>query len=126
MTLMPEIRGPDRNKPIYYDPTTDRFITLDDLEAEKGEIVPVDELTQEQQKRLVIERNRVGSDYTQQAISGPAQTRDEVIREIEAETESGRMAVQADIMYLRDLQKKIKKDVSYHRRSSQDSNPSNE
>jgi len=126
MTLMPEIQGPDRNKPIYYDPNTDRFITLDDLEAEKGEIVPVDALTPAQQKHLVIERNRAGSDYTQQAISGPAQTRDEVIREIESETESGRMAVQADLMYLRDLQNQIIQEVSYRRRSGQDSKPSDE
>jgi hypothetical protein len=108
MTILPEIKGLTRKKPVCYDPETDRFVTLDDLDAGKAKIVPLDRLTDEQLKRLVIERNRVGEDYSvQNDWSAPPQSRDDVIKQIEADTESGRRAVQAEIMYLRDHLKDI-------------------
>jgi hypothetical protein len=107
MAKMPDIKGPDRNKPVCYDPQEDRFITIDDLIAGRAAIVPLERLSDEQQKKLVVERNRVGGDYTVQAISGPARTREQVIAEIEADTEFGSMAVKAELMYLQDLLRQI-------------------
>ncbi len=102
MTLMPEIKGLARKKPVCYDPEKDSFITLDDLEANKAQIVPLDILTDEQLKRLVIERNRVGEDYKLQADwSEPAQTPIDIIKQIENDTQLGRDTVEADINYLR-------------------------
>lgn len=108
MAKMPDIKGRDREKPICYDPDEDHFITIDALSSGKAKFVPLDRLTPEQQKRLVIERNRLGEDYKVQLDwSMPPATRDDIIKEIEADTESGRMAVEAELMYLRDLQKQI-------------------
>lgn len=107
MAEMPNIQGPDRKKPICYDPEGDRFLTIDEIIAGTGPLVPPDRLTAEQQKRLVVERNRVGSDYTVQNISGPARSRDNVVEQIEADTQFGRQAVAAEIMYLQDLVKQV-------------------
>ncbi len=108
MAILPEIKGPARRKPVCYDPGTDSFITIDDLEAGKAKIVPLERLTEEQLKRLVIERNRVGEDYkVQMDWAEPAQSRNDIIKQIEADTEFGRVAVEADISYLGDLLKQI-------------------
>lgn len=107
MPKLPDIRGRDRLKPLCYDPKEDRFITLDDLVEGRAKVVPLRLLDDEQTRQLVIERIRVGEDYTVQAISGPARTRDRVIQEIESGTDFGRRAVMAEIMYLEDLLKQI-------------------
>jgi len=102
MTLLPEIKGPARKKPVCYDPEKDHFITIDDLEANKAQIVPLDILTDEQLKQLVIERNRVGEDYKHQANwTEPPKSPNDMIKQIEADTELGRVAVEAEIAYLR-------------------------
>jgi hypothetical protein len=115
MAKMPNIRGPDRNKPLCYDPQHDRLITIDDLIAGKAKIVSPDNLTRQQQKRLVMERYRAGPDHTVQTISGPARTRDQVIQEIEAESEFGRMAVDAELMYLGELLQQIEEALKARR-----------
>ena len=117
MTLLPEIKGLTRKKPVCYDPQKNRFITIDDLEANKANIVPLDLLTDEQLKRLVIERNRVGENYRVQTNwSEPSQSRNDIIKQIEDDTESGRMAVEAEIMYLRDHLKDIEDALTRYRR----------
>jgi hypothetical protein len=108
MGKMPDVRGPDRPKPITIDPKTGRFITIDDIETRGVVPVPLDALSHDQLVRLVIERNRLGPDYTVQSISGPPLSRDQVMREIEAGTEFGRMAVQAELMALSELLDKIR------------------
>ena len=108
MAILPEIKGSARRKPVCYDPEADQFVTIDDLEAGNAKIVPLDRLSNEQLKRLVIERNRVGEDYkVQMDWTVPPYSRNDVIQAIEADTEEGRVAVQADIAYLGDLLKKI-------------------
>ena len=108
MAILPEIKGLARKKPVCYDPETDRFVTIDDLDAGKAKIFPLDRLTEEQLKRLVIERNRVGEDYkVQMNWAEPPQSRNDVIKQIEADTELGRVTVQADVTYLGDLLKQI-------------------
>ncbi|HCO95479.1 MAG TPA: hypothetical protein DIU00_16275 [Phycisphaerales bacterium] len=102
MTLLPKIKGLARKKPVCYDPKKDRFITLDDLDANKAQIVPLDILTDEQLKRLVIERNRVGEDYKLETNwKEPAKSPNDIIKQIEDDTELGRVTVEADINYLR-------------------------
>jgi hypothetical protein len=102
MTILPEIKGLARKKPVCYDPEKNSFITIDDLEANKAQIVPLDILTSEQLKRLVIERNRVGEDYKLQADwTEPAKSPNDIIEQIEADTELGRVTVEAEVSYLR-------------------------
>jgi len=108
MAKMPKIKGLARKKPVCYDPDQKRFITIDDLIDGKATIVPLDRLNRDQIRQLVIERNRIGENYTVQTDwAAPPQTRNAVIQAIEADTESGRMAVEAEVMYLRDLLKQI-------------------
>jgi hypothetical protein len=107
MPSLPDIKGPDRNKPLCYDPQRDKFIYYDELIEGTEKIVPLETLTHEQRKKLAAERNRAGSDYTAQVLSGAAHTRDEVTEDILAETDFGKMHTEADLSYLSDLLKQI-------------------
>ena len=102
MTIFSDIKGLNRKKPVCYDPERDRFITIDDLDADREKLIPLERLTDEQLKRLVIERNRVGEDYSVETDWKRTRSRNEIVQEIEADTETGRMAVKAEIMYLKD------------------------
>lgn len=108
MSGIPNIKGPDRKKPLCYDPERDKFILLDEITKGDEQIIPLESLSQSDLKKLVIERNRVGPDYKMQSISGPPFTRDDIVDEIEKETEFGKMTVQAEISYLKDLLRQIK------------------
>ena len=108
MSGIPDIKGPDREKPLCYDPGRDKFILLDEIIKGEEQIVPLESLSESDLRKLVIERNRVGPDYKMQSISGPPFTRDDIVAEIEKETEFGKMTVQAEISYLKDLLKQIK------------------
>jgi hypothetical protein len=103
------MRDEDRAKPLSYDPEADQFITYDDLVDGKARLIPLDALTPEQVTRLVIERQRVGPDYTMGDLSGRKLNRDEVIEEIEAETAFGKMVLEAEVSYLGDFQQQVAK-----------------
>jgi hypothetical protein len=100
---LPRIDAQSVKKPIGFDPARGRFILFDDVVSGREAIVPLDRLTPEQLKQLVIERQRQGRDYTVQSISGPAKGRDDVIRAIENDEPFGRMTVEAEASYLNDL-----------------------
>jgi hypothetical protein len=105
---LPDITGPDRYKPLTYNTDRKKFIYYDELIEGKERIVPLQELSAEQKKQLVIERNRVGSDYTMQdGFSGPARSGDDVAKEIEADSDFGKEAVIAELAALSELLKKI-------------------
>ncbi len=106
---LPDVQGPDRYKPLCYDPKLKRFISFDEIVSGKKTPVSLDALTEEEKVNLVLERNRQGPDYTVQSISGKPMTRDEVVREIEAKTEFGRMTVDAELSYLKDFIATIEK-----------------
>ncbi len=107
MPTLPDIKGPDRQKPLCYDPNRDLFIKFDDLITGKEQIVPIESLTHDQLKKLIVERNRVGPDYTMSTLTGKTYTRDDVIKEIIEQTDFGKMAVEAEAMHLSDLLKQI-------------------
>jgi hypothetical protein len=107
MADLPDIQGINRKKPLCFDPSNDRFITFDDIVEGAEKIVPLDELTDEQLKRLVIERYRMEQSTTVQPLSGPGRKSGDVINEIESETEFGKMVVMAETRYLRELLKQI-------------------
>ena len=100
---MPMIEGPDRLKPLCYDPQRHKFITFDEIVSGAERIVPPDSLTADDLKLLVIERQRVGPDYRVQTISGPVMTRDDVIEAIVRDEPFGRATIEAESSYLRDL-----------------------
>lgn len=104
---LPEIVGPDRQKPLSYDPAREKFITYDELLSGAEKIVPVETLSHDDLKKLVIERNRRGPEYKMGSISGPTLERNDVISNIEADTELGRTVVMAEASYLSSLLKEI-------------------
>jgi len=109
---LPDIKGPDRQKPLCYDPKRDKFILYDELRSGKERIVPLAQLTHEQLKKLVVERYRRGSDFKlQYGFSGPKLSRDDVAREIMAETDIGKALMKDEISYLSDLLKHIEENL---------------
>lgn len=105
---MPKIEGPDRNKPLCYDPERGKFITFDEILSGTEQIVPLERLSAEDIKRLVIERQRVGPDYRVQAMSGSLMSRDDVVEAILRDEPFGLATVEADFSHLRDLLAQIK------------------
>ncbi len=110
MSPLPTIDEANRAKPLSYDPKRDKFIYYDELVARTEKIVPLKKLTRAQLKKLVIERNRAGPDFTIQTPSGETRTRDDVVREISQETAFGKMSMEADVMYLNRLHRQIERD----------------
>lgn len=106
---IPEIKGPDRNKPLCYDPERGIFITYDDIVSGKERIVHLEKLTDSQFKQLVIKRQQSGSDYVVQSMSGPPMTRDDVIEAIRHDEPFGLATVEAEASYLQDLLAQIEK-----------------
>lgn len=99
----PKIDDANRNKPLCLDVRRGKFILFDELVARKEGIIPVESLSQVELKRLVSERLRRGPDFRVQSMSGPPQTRDDVVRAIDADNAFGRMTVEAEKAYLQDL-----------------------
>ena len=104
---MPKIAGPDRKKPLCYDPKRGKFITFDEIISGLEKIVPLDSLSSEDLTNLVVERQRVGPDYRGQAMSGSLMSRDDVVKAILRDEPFGRATVEADISHLRDLLSQI-------------------
>jgi hypothetical protein len=103
MSPFPEIIGQDRKKPLCYDPKRDKFIYYDEIISGQEQIIPIEKLDQEQLKKLVIERNKAGPDYSIQVLSGAKYTRDQIIEEIQNDTDFGKTTIQAEAAYLSDL-----------------------
>ena len=104
---MPKIEGPERKKPLCYDPERGKFIYFDEIVSGAERIVPIETLADDDLRRLVIERQRAGPDYTVQAISGPPHTRDDVIRAIERNEPFGQLTLEAEKSYLHSLLREI-------------------
>jgi len=100
---LPEINEQNRKKPLCYDPERKKFIYFDEIVSGKERIIPVDELSEADLKKLIIERHRAGPDYKVQAISGPPLTRDDVVEAIQKDQDFGLVTVQAEKSYLRDF-----------------------
>ena len=110
---LPDMDEISRRRPLCYDPVHKKFIRYDDIMSGKEKIIPVDSLSNDDFKKLVVERWRVlPHDIPKvQAISGPPLSRDEVIRAIEQDEPFGRMTVEGDKSYLRDLLDEIQREL---------------
>ena len=105
---LPKIEGQNLEKPLCYDSKRNKFIRFDEIVSGKEKIIPVEELSPRDLKTLVIERQRRGPDYTLQPMSGPPHRRNDVIRAIEKGNKIGRMTMEADTAYLKELLQQIK------------------
>ena len=105
---MPELDATSRKRPLSYDPERCKFIFFDDLVSGKERAFPVEDLSDDDLKKLVIERWRVlPKETTVQAISGPPYRRDDVIRAIQRDEPYGRELLQAEVAYLKMLLEEI-------------------
>ena len=104
---LPRIEGQNLEKPLCYDPKRRKFIRFDEIVSGKEKIIPVEQLSQDDMQKLVIERLRRGPDCTVQIMNAPPQTRDDIIRAIESHDEIGRMTMEAETAYLRELLRQI-------------------
>jgi hypothetical protein len=103
MSQLPKIDERNRQKPLTMDVKTGRFITYDEIIHNRAAITPLDQLTHEQLKELVIERQRVGPDYTMSDLNGNKLTRDEIVQEMIKETSFGAMLIKAETDYLNEF-----------------------
>ncbi len=109
---LPKINEANLAKPLCYDPSRNKFIYFDEIVSRKEPIVPVDTLSDNDFKKLVIERQRAGPDYKVQAISGPPYSRNDVIRAIEHNEPFGKVTLEAEKSALRDLLAQIQKNLN--------------
>ncbi len=109
---MPEIDEKNRKRPLSYDPARRKFILYDEIVSGEESIVPVDSLSEDEIKELVIERWRaLPEDIRVQAISGSPYSRDDVIRAIEHDELFGKITVHGESSYLRDLLEQIQRNL---------------
>lgn len=108
---LPKIDRHNLRKPLCYDPRRKKFITFREITTGKEKIVPLEKLSQEEMKMLVVERQLKGPDYTMQAISGMPYTRDDVVKSILKEDEVGQMTMEAELSMLKELLHQIEKNL---------------
>ena len=108
---LPVIDRSNLRKPLCYDPQRKKFITYREITTGKEKIVPLEKLSQEEMKMLVVERQLKGPDYTMQAISGMPYTRDDVVKSILKEDEVGQMTMEAELSMLKELLHQIEKNL---------------
>jgi hypothetical protein len=101
----------NKNKPVCYDPARKKFIYYDEIISGQENIIPLDTLSEEDLKKLIIERHKAGLDYKVQAISGPPYSRDDVIRAIKQNEPFGLITVAAEKSYLKGLLESLGKDI---------------
>ncbi len=98
---LPEIKDRDRAKPLCYDPEREKFIVFDEIVSGQEKIVSPDQLSDDDLKKLVIERLASGPDFSVQAMSGPPMSRNDVIVAVEQDQSFGQLTLEAEKSYLR-------------------------
>jgi len=104
---MPTIDEAHRGKPIAFDPGRGKFILLEEVAAGLEPLVPIRSLSEEDFRRLVVERIRRDPTFAAQAMSGPAMTGEATIRAIERGEPFGRATLEAERGYLRYLHEQV-------------------
>ena len=101
--LLPEIDDRNRGKPLCYDPQRNKFIAFDEIVSGQERILPPDQLSEDDLKKLVIERLASGPDFSVQVMSGPPMSRDDVIVAVEQDESFGQLTLEAEKSYLRSI-----------------------
>jgi hypothetical protein len=101
---------PISDRPISYNPVRRIYIYESDIESGKEKIIPIDSLSEDDQKKLIIKRWRVlPKDFGVLDLNGIYKSRDDVIRAIKKDEPFGLMTVEAEISYLREYLDEIQK-----------------
>ena len=108
---LPQIDEQHRKRPLCYDPAREKYIFFEEIVSGQEKIIPIETLSENDLKKLVIERQRTAPDYTVQAISGPPLSRDDVIRAIEQDEPFGLVTLEAEKSYLHDFLAEIEENL---------------
>jgi len=108
---MPKIDRLNQKRPLCYDPRRKKFIFYRDITSGKEKIIPIGNLSPDDKKLLVMERQKTGPDYRMQTISGRSYTRDDVVEAIKKNDEIGKMTVEAEVSMLEDLLNEIQRNL---------------
>jgi hypothetical protein len=108
---LPLIDDANINKPLCYDPDRLKFIRFNEIIAGEEKIIRVETLSDDNFKKLVIERFRSGPDFTVQAMSGKPHSRDDLIEAIEKNTDFGQVTLLAEKSYLQNLLNEIQRSM---------------
>ena len=88
-------------RPISYDRSRRKYIYIDDVFAGKEKIIPVDNLSRKDQKKLVIKRLKAENPKTKsQPMTGSSLTRDELIEAVKNDEPYGIMQMEMQLNYL--------------------------
>jgi hypothetical protein len=109
---LPKIDAANLKKPLCYDPARKKFIYYADIVSGAERIIPVDTLSPEDRKKLIVERQKAGPDYKLQPMSGPLMTRDDVVKAIERDNPVGLTTVDAEVAYLGELLDEIRRNLA--------------
>lgn len=104
---LPTLDPVNARKPLCYDPARKKLITYDEIVSGREAIVPVDALSEPDLKTLVLARLRAGPDFHVRAMSGPAMSRDDVVRAVERDEPFGRDTLEGERIALRELLARI-------------------
>jgi hypothetical protein len=108
---MPRIDQANRRKPLSYDPTRRKFIYYDDIVSGREKIVPIESLSEEDLKKLVLERLRAGPEFKGGPVSAPHFSREDVIRAIRQDEPFGRDHLEGEKLYLQESLTEIERNL---------------
>jgi hypothetical protein len=108
---MPVIDQANRRKPLSYDPACKKFIYYDDIISGREKIVPIESLSEEDLKKLVLERLRAGPEFKGGPMSAPHFSREDVIQAIQQNEPFGRDHLEGEKLYLQELLAEIERNL---------------
>ncbi len=100
---LPKLNADAQKQPLCYDHERDKFIYYQEIITRKEKIIPVDALSDDDFKKLVIKRVRSSLEFTGGPMTGPFYSRDDTIKAIKGNTKFGQQTLEAQKSMLRDL-----------------------
>jgi hypothetical protein len=98
---LPPIVGSVKKRPLGIDPISGAFVYYDELERGSKKILPVENLTLEQQIALAVERQLTNVPSTTVVLTGETFTNEQLANEIKNQSKIGKQMLKADIDYLK-------------------------
>jgi len=95
----------ERKKPLSYDPSAKKFLYLADIQ--RGKVFPIQELDKESKQALTLKRLEMEEPFSIEALG--AMDKEQQMDEIRKDTEKGREIVRAEIAYIVETIKGIKR-----------------
>ncbi|MBS1643989.1 MAG: hypothetical protein JST36_03050 [Bacteroidetes bacterium] len=100
MTHLPEIVAAAKRRPLSYNPITQAYIYYDELAQGTAKLYPLEKLSPEQLKQLVIERQLSNTPTEYATLQDVKRDNEAMADEIRKETKLGKQILQADKDYL--------------------------